>query len=109
MANSRARRFRCVGRPRRTCATRRWPIDRGFYVDESGGKITFAEWAEQYFATASRRLARTSYARDMVSMRSHILPRWGKVRIGRITKSDVERWIVALSPWKMILSSPSLE
>lgn len=71
-------------------------IDRGLYVDESGGKITFAEWAEQYFAIASRRLARTSYARDMVSMRCHILPRWGKLRIGRITKSEVERWIVDL-------------
>ena len=71
-------------------------IDRGLYVDESHGKITFAEWADQYFTVASRRLARTSYARDLVYLKSYVLPRWGNVPIGRITKSEVERWVVEL-------------
>jgi integrase len=71
-------------------------IDRGLYIDESQGKITFAEWADQYFTVASRRLARTSYARDLVYLKSYVLPRWGNVRIGRITKSEVERWVVDL-------------
>lgn len=71
-------------------------VSRGVYLNESRGKVTFAEWAEQYFAIASRRLARTSYARDLVYLKAYVLPRWGRVRIARITKADVERWVVDL-------------
>lgn len=71
-------------------------IDRGLFVDENLGKITFGEWAEQYFTVASRRLARTSYARDLSYLKSYVLPRWERVRIGRITKAEVERWVVEL-------------
>lgn len=73
-------------------------VSRGVYLDESRGKVTFAEWAEQYFAIASRRLARTSYARDLVWLNTYLLPRWGRVPIGRITKAEVERWVVDLGP-----------
>jgi hypothetical protein len=71
-------------------------IDRGLYVDEGLGKVTFGEWAAQYFTVASRRLARTSYARDLSYLNTYVIPRWGKVRIGRITKTEVERWVVEL-------------
>lgn len=71
-------------------------VDRGVYVDENHGKITFGEWAEQYFTLASRRLARTSYARDLSYLNTYVIPRWGRVRIGRITKTEVERWVVEL-------------
>ena len=71
-------------------------VDRGVYVDENHGKITFGEWAEQYFTVASRRLARTSYARDLSYLKTYVIPRWGRVRIGRISKTEVERWVVEL-------------
>lgn len=72
-------------------------IDRGTYIDERAGKITFAEWTEHYFKLSSKRLARTSWARDRNYLDNHILPRWGRVEIGRITKASVERWLADLS------------
>ncbi len=72
-------------------------IDRGVYVDDKASKITFGEWAEHYMAMAEKRLARTSYARDRSYLDNHVLPRWGKVRLGRITRMDVDRWIAELS------------
>ena len=72
-------------------------VDRGVYVHDKAGKITFGEWAEHYMALAEKRLARTSYARDRSYLDNHILPRWGKVKIGRITRVDVDRWIAELS------------
>ena len=60
-------------------------------------KITFGEWAEHYMSMAEKRLARTSYARDRSYLDNHVLPRWGKVRLGRITRMDVDRWIAELS------------
>ena len=45
---------------------------------------------------ASKRLARTSYARDVSYLNSYILPRWGPVPLRKITKADVERWVVEL-------------
>jgi len=72
-------------------------VDRGVYVDDKAGKITFGEWAEHYMALAEKRLARTSYARDRSYLDNHVLPRWGKVKIGRITRVDVDKWIVELA------------
>jgi len=72
-------------------------VDRGVYVDDKAGKITFGEWAEHYMAIAEKRLARTSFARDRSYLDNHVLPRWGKVKIGRITRVDVDRWIAGLS------------
>jgi len=72
-------------------------IDRGVYVDDKAGKITFGEWAEHYMTLAGKRLARTSFARDRSYLDNHVLPRWGKVKIGRITRVDVDQWIAELS------------
>lgn len=72
-------------------------VDRGTYIDESAGKITFADWAEHYFSLSAKTLRRTSYARDVDYMNSYVLPRWGGTRIGSISKQAVERWIVELA------------
>lgn len=45
--------------------TQETAVDRGAYIDAQAGRITFAEWAEHYFTLAGKRLARTSYARDI--------------------------------------------
>jgi integrase len=92
----RAKSFDRKGDARQHVAEQQVAISRGVYLDESRGKVAFADWAEQYFAVASRKLARTSYARDLVSLNSYVLPRWGRVRISRITKAEVERWVVDL-------------
>ncbi|MGH9224272.1 MAG: tyrosine-type recombinase/integrase [Acidimicrobiales bacterium] len=72
-------------------------VDRGSFVDERAGRVTFGEWAEHYLATAGKRLARTSYARDVDYLNNHVLPRWERVPLGKITKSAVERWVADLS------------
>ena len=72
-------------------------IDRGVYVDDKAGKMTFGEWAEHYMALAEKRLARTSYAWDRSYLDNHVLPRWGKVKIGRINRTDVDKGIAELS------------
>ncbi|MEW6470820.1 MAG: hypothetical protein AB1679_00945 [Actinomycetota bacterium] len=72
-------------------------IAQGVYVDDSRGKVSFAEWwADHYFATAGRRLARTTLARDEMLLRVYVLSRWGSVPLGKITKSSVERWVAEL-------------
>jgi len=71
-------------------------VDRGVYIDDKVGKITFGEWAEHFMAVAEKRLARTSYARDRNYLDNHVLPRWGSVKLNRVAKADVERWVVEL-------------
>ena len=72
-------------------------VDRGAYIDAQAGRITFADWAEPYFTLAGKRLARTSYARDVDYLNNHVLPRWGSTPLNRITKPAVERWVVDLA------------
>lgn len=72
-------------------------VDRGAYIDDRTGRITFADWAEHYFAIAGKRLARTSYARDIDYLNNHVLPRWGATPLNRIRKPAVERWVVDLA------------
>ncbi len=83
--------------PSSSCAARRLPSIAGAYVDDRAGRITFAEWAEHYFAIAGKRLARTSYARDIDYVNNHVLPRWGTTPLARITKPAVEPWVVDLA------------
>ena len=82
---------------RRFLADQQNAMQHGTYIDDAAGKITFADWAEHYFALASKRLARTSYARDVTYLNSYILPKWGRVPLTKITKADVERWVVELA------------
>lgn len=68
-------------------------IDRGVYVDDKTGRVSFGELAEHYMTLAEKRLARTGYARDRSYLDNHVLPRWGKVKLGRINHVDVDRCI----------------
>ena len=65
-------------------------IDRGVYVDSRGGQVTFGEWAEHYMGLAEKRLARTSFVRDRSYLDNHVLPRWGRTKLSRIARSEVE-------------------
>jgi integrase len=72
-------------------------LDRGQYLDDRDGKITFEEYAEHYYVIANKRLSRTSYARDRSYLDNHVVPYWGKRSLGKITKPEVERWVVELA------------
>lgn len=72
-------------------------VDRGLYVDDSAGRITFAEYAEEYFAVARTALARTAYARDQTHLKNHVLPKWGRRPLNKITTAAVKTWVAQLS------------
>lgn len=76
---------------RRYLKLRESEVIRGVYVDDRAGKVSFAEWAEHCMAIYEKKLSRTSYARDRSYFDNHILPKWGGVRLSRITKAEVER------------------
>ncbi len=72
-------------------------VIRGLYVDERAGKVLFSEWAEHCMALNQVKLSRSSYARDTNYLKNHVLPRWGGVRLNRVAKGDVERWVADLA------------
>lgn len=70
-------------------------IRRGDWIDPRRAKILTGAWWEQ--CQGARHLAQASRLRDASHWRCHVEPRWGETAIGAITKSDVGKWIVAMS------------
>lgn len=68
-------------------------VHRGQYIDPRDAKTPFAIWAEKYLEEKLRLRPRTreKYAS---SLRTHLLPAFGEVAIGRITRDDVQAWII---------------
>ena len=71
-------------------------ITRGEWVDPSLARITFEEWASTWLASKRRLKAKTRlyYASGL---KTHVLPRWGPVRLAAITHGDVVEWVAELS------------
>lgn len=70
-------------------------LARGQYIDPAGGRTLFAEYALTWQAAQVHR-ERTMLAVD-AHLRNHILPAFGKRRIGDVRPSDVQAWVRALS------------
>ena len=70
-------------------------LARGEWVDPTGGKLLFSEWAETVMAGRTH-LAPTSYARDEGYLRSAILPRFGDREIATITPADIRQLVSEL-------------
>ena len=69
-------------------------VKRGEWTDPNGGKITVGEWAVRWMATLNV-APKTRHTYDEI-LRCLILPRWGDVRIERITLADVKAWLATL-------------
>jgi integrase len=69
--------------------------NRGLYVDPQAGRIKLGEYAVTWLA--GRNNAVTTAARSVQIMRTHVLPRWGAVPLGKIDHSAVQQWITELS------------
>jgi integrase len=67
----------------------------GGYVDPRAGRVTFAEWAEQWQAAQVWRPS--SAAAVETSFRQHVLPRFGARPLATIRPSEVQAWIRELS------------
>lgn len=71
-------------------------MQRGEYTDPRKGRITFADWCDDWLAGA-RNLGtggRDTYRRDLDR---HILPELGKVPVGRLTPDDIDRYLTEKS------------
>ena len=68
---------------------------RGEWIDPRLGRITFAEWAEQIErSNTSRR--ETTRARDEASLRNHLVPFFGPMRLSAIQPSHIRDWVAAM-------------
>ncbi|HSH58739.1 MAG TPA: site-specific integrase [Acidimicrobiales bacterium] len=69
---------------------------RGDWCDPAGGRILFTDWLDDWWGTTVN-LRATSRARDESYIRTHVLPAFGPVPIGRITHLDVRTWVAELT------------
>ncbi len=68
----------------------------GSYVDPSRGRVTVGEYAERWLAgrTALKPKTISSY---LSLLNNRLLPRWGTVRLDRVTYEDVASWVAEMS------------
>jgi integrase len=67
-------------------------VERGTYTDPDLGRITFAEWAPRWFASAQD-LRPSSRARVEIAIRRELLPRLGTYRLSAIKHEDVQELV----------------
>jgi len=70
-------------------------VVRGQWADPQLGKITFGEWATKWQATTVH-LRPTTRARDASYLKTHVLPRFGRVPLAAISHTDVRTWVADL-------------
>lgn len=68
---------------------------RGEWADPKDGRITTAEWWEQW--SGARVIEYATTKKDESHWRSHVEPRWGRVKLGAITAWDVEGWVAQMA------------
>ncbi|TDE13044.1 site-specific integrase [Jiangella asiatica] len=69
-------------------------MSRGLYIDPRAGHVKLADYASTW--TAGRVSATTTTVRTDSVLRTHVLPRWGDVPLGKIDHSSVQRWVTEL-------------
>lgn len=70
-------------------------LNRGTYVDPHAGRQRFGQYARRWFA--ARNTEKTTAARDASMMRTHVLPQWEDVPLGRIDHLAVQAWVTELA------------
>jgi len=65
---------------------------RGTWLDPANGKVTYEEWAEQYFASSVHKRP-TTLARDRRVNEKHLVPRIGHRSLASLTPSDIRRMV----------------
>ena len=69
--------------------------NRGLYVDPHAGRIKLREYIATWLS--GRNVERTTLAASTSIIRTHVLPRWGAVPLGKIDHSALQQWITELS------------
>lgn len=70
-------------------------MNRGMYVDPRAGRMKFEDYAKRW--VAGRHSEVTTAARSASIMRTHLIPKWGSVPLGKIDHSSVQEWVTELS------------
>ncbi|HVV38671.1 MAG TPA: site-specific integrase [Acidimicrobiales bacterium] len=69
---------------------------RGDWHDPRLGEVAFHEWADRWLATKAPRLAPATEDLYRYLLRRHVVPRFGKTDVGRITPAAVQAWLADL-------------
>lgn len=67
----------------------------GSYIAPDAGKVTMSEWANQWLE-AQVHVKATSLDRSEGIVRTHVLPKWARIRLSDITHAAVQSWISQL-------------
>lgn len=90
-------------RPTKQCrsaqAAKDW-IQQQLLLEETGhrgsaGKLTFGEWAHEWFQTRSDRVAPKTLANERSHFQNYFAPLL-KIRLNRITSGDIQNWIASV-------------
>lgn len=88
------RSFPTKGAARNWKADREADVRRGDHHDTTAGRITFGVFAEQWMA--ARGVEITTAAANRSRLDKHLIPTFGSVPIGRITRLKVQAWVRTL-------------
>ena len=78
---------------------------RGDWHDPRLGDIPFAEWAQQWLATKAPHVQESTAEQYRYLLRRHIVPRFGKAPVGRITPVDVQTWLAGMHSTRLSANS----
>jgi integrase len=70
-------------------------LTRGLYVDPHTGRVTFGDYAVRWLET--RGLGVRAEERLRSILRTHVLPRWSAVPLGKIDHLALQEWVADLS------------
>lgn len=70
---------------------------RGAFVPHKAGRTTVSEVEVGWEEVMRARLSPTSWRNYETAWRLHVEPRWGRVAVSDVSKTDVERWLATMS------------
>ena len=90
--HSRSRTFRRKADAERFAREVEVDMDRGQWIDPRGADVPLEQWVET-FMTFARSLAPTTQQTYRRDLDRYILPRFGAVRLGRLSPEEIEIWL----------------
>jgi len=69
---------------------------RGGWVDPHHEAGTLQAWVDQWSQARGLRLRSSTIARDEIYLRTHVLPAFGQMPLGKIAQQDVQQWVLDL-------------
>lgn len=88
---------------KRKLDARRWATEkessknRGEFIDESASAVTVGERSGAWLAKKRMSVKPSTYRVLETSLRIHVLPEWGGMRLRSIIRGDVQKWVTGLA------------